>query len=165
MINKNNQWLALFTFCCNTLDSPTLAARSCHFFPQAYLSSTVQWKFALKNTVNGCILVHHFCHLSPMFSPSTQLKQGFQEVPINHEVPITTFSPCGVPRLAQDGAHNVPLIAHVTTVMTILRKTSDFVYFLPFLFSLYHYPEHSGMFYSDPHIPVMTHTLDHSSMT
>ena len=40
-INKSNQQLALFTFCCNTLDSPTLAARSCHFFPQAYLSSTV----------------------------------------------------------------------------------------------------------------------------
>ena len=36
-------------------------------------------------------------------------------------------------------------------VMTILRKTSDFVYFLPFLFSLYHHSEPSGTFYSDCH--------------
>ena len=47
-------------------------------------------------------------------------------------------------------------------VMTMLHKVSDFVYFLPFLFSLYHHPEPSGRFYSDPHTTVMTHTLDHS---
>ena len=51
------------------------------------------------------------------------------------------------------------------TVTTTLSKISDFVYFLPFLYSLYHYPEPSGTFYSDPHTTVMTHTLDHSSMT
>ena len=51
------------------------------------------------------------------------------------------------------------------SVMTAVRKVSDFVYFLPFLFSLYHYSEPSGTFYSDPHISVMTHTLDCSSMT
>ena len=50
-------------------------------------------------------------------------------------------------------------------VMTTLHKVSDFVYLLPFLFSLYHHPEPSGMFYPDPHTTVMTHTLDHSSMT
>ena len=50
-------------------------------------------------------------------------------------------------------------------VMTTLHKVSDFVYFLPFLFSLYHHPEPSGMFYPDPPVTVMTHTLDHSSMT
>ena len=51
------------------------------------------------------------------------------------------------------------------TVMTILRKTLDFVYFLPFLFSLYHYSEPSGTFYSDPPISVMTHIPDRSNMT
>ena len=51
------------------------------------------------------------------------------------------------------------------SVMTTLSKVSDFVYFLPFLFSLYHYPEHSGTFYSDPPTSAMTHTLDRSSMT
>ena len=50
-------------------------------------------------------------------------------------------------------------------VMTILRKISDFVYFLPFLFSMYHHPEPSGTFYDDPPTSVMTHTLDRSSMT
>ena len=49
--------------------------------------------------------------------------------------------------------------------MTTLRKVSDFVFFLPFLFSLYHYPEHPGTFYDDPLTPAMTHTLDRSSMT
>ena len=42
-------------------------------------------------------------------------------------------------------------------VMTTLRKMSDFVYFLPFLFSMYHYPEPSGTFYGNPHTSVMTH--------
>ena len=50
-------------------------------------------------------------------------------------------------------------------VMTTLRKVSDFVYFLPFLFSLYHHPEHSGTLYGSPRTPDMTYTLDHSSMT
>ena len=53
----------------------------------------------------------------------------------------------------------------VGNVMTTLSKVLDFVYFLPFLFSLYHYPEPSGTFYDDPLIPAMTHTLDRSSMT
>ena len=51
------------------------------------------------------------------------------------------------------------------SVMTTLRKVSDFVYSLPFLFSMYHYPESSGTFYDNPHTSIMTHTLDHSSMT
>ena len=50
-------------------------------------------------------------------------------------------------------------------VMTILRKVADFFVFLPFLFSLYHYPEPSGTTYDSPQISVMTHTLDRSSMT
>ena len=50
-------------------------------------------------------------------------------------------------------------------VMTTFHKVSDFVYFLPFLFSLYHHPEPSGTFYLDPHTTVVTHTPDHSSMT
>ena len=50
-------------------------------------------------------------------------------------------------------------------VMTTLRKVLDFVYFLPFLFSLYHHPEPSGTFYNDPLTSAMTHTLDHTSMT
>ena len=50
-------------------------------------------------------------------------------------------------------------------VMTTLRKMSDFVYFLPFLFSMYHYPEPSGTFYDNPHTSVVTHTLDRTSMT
>ena len=45
-------------------------------------------------------------------------------------------------------------------VMTTF-KVSDFFYFLPFLFSLYHHPESSGTFYDNP----LTHTLDRSSMT
>ena len=49
--------------------------------------------------------------------------------------------------------------------MTTLRKVSDFVYFLPFLFSLYHLPEPSGMFYDSPSTRPMMYTLDHSSMT
>ena len=52
-----------------------------------------------------------------------------------------------------------------TLVMTTLHKVSDFVYFLPFLFALYHHPEPSGTFYPDPHATAMTHTLDHPSMT
>ena len=50
-------------------------------------------------------------------------------------------------------------------VMTTLRKMSDFIYFLPFLLSLYHSSEPSGTFYNDPPTSVMTHTLDHASMT
>ena len=38
-----------------------------------------------------------------------------------------------------------------SNVMTMLRKVLDFVYFLPFLFSLYHHPESSGMFYDSPY--------------
>ena len=50
-------------------------------------------------------------------------------------------------------------------VMTTLRKVTDFIFLLPFLFSLYHYPEPSGTFYNNPPTSVLTHTLDHSSMT
>ena len=49
--------------------------------------------------------------------------------------------------------------------MTTLKKVSDFFFFLPFLFSLYHHPEPSGIFYDNPPTSVMTHTLDHPSMT
>ena len=49
--------------------------------------------------------------------------------------------------------------------MITLKKVSDFFYFLPFLFSLYHYPEPSGTSYDDPRTSAMTHTLDRSSMT
>ena len=50
-------------------------------------------------------------------------------------------------------------------VIATLCKISDFVHFLPFLFSLYHYSEPSETFYDNPPTSVMTHTLDHSSMT
>ena len=50
-------------------------------------------------------------------------------------------------------------------VMTTLRKVSDFVYLLPFLFSLYHSPEQSGTFYNSPSTTDMMYTPDHSSMT
>ena len=50
-------------------------------------------------------------------------------------------------------------------VMTALRGISDFVYFLPFLFSLYHHPEHSGMLYNSSYFSVMTNDLAQSSMT
>ena len=49
--------------------------------------------------------------------------------------------------------------------MTTLRRVSDFVYFLPFLFSLYHHPEPSGTFYDNPHTTAMMNAPDHSSMT
>ena len=48
--------------------------------------------------------------------------------------------------------------------MNTLKKVSDFFYFLPFLFSLYHYPDPSGTLYDDPLTSAMTHTLDRSSM-
>ena len=50
-------------------------------------------------------------------------------------------------------------------VMTTLRKVLDFIFFLPFLFSLYHYPEPSRTFYDDPLTSTMMHTPEHSSMT
>ena len=59
-------------------------------------------------------------------------------------------------------------VSHVSDtldVMTTLSKVSDFVYFLPFLFSLYHYPEPSRTFYNDPHTTAMMYIPDHSSMT
>ena len=46
-------------------------------------------------------------------------------------------------------------------VMTTLKKVSDFVFLLPFLFSLYQYPEPSGTLYATPDPSVMTHTPDH----
>ena len=49
--------------------------------------------------------------------------------------------------------------------MTTLKKVSDFVYFLPFLFSLYNYPEPSGAFHGDSRTSVMTHIPDHTGMT
>ena len=64
------------------------------------------------------------------------------------------------------GIHYIPLEKDIVAyVMTTLRKVSDFSFFLPFLFSLYHYPEPSGTFYDDPPTSVMTHILDRSSMT
>ena len=50
-------------------------------------------------------------------------------------------------------------------VMTTLRKVSDFIFFLPFLFSLYNHPEPSGTLYDTPFPSAMTHTPDHSSVT
>ena len=50
-------------------------------------------------------------------------------------------------------------------VMTTLKKVADFIFFLPFLFSLYQYPEPSGTLYTTPDPSVMTHTPDHFSMT
>ena len=49
--------------------------------------------------------------------------------------------------------------------MTTLRQVADFIFLLPFLFSLYHHPEPSGTFYSDPLTTDVTHTPDHFSMT
>ena len=49
--------------------------------------------------------------------------------------------------------------------MTTLRKVSDFFFFLPFLFSLYHHPEPSGTLYATPGPSIMTHTPDRSRMT
>ena len=60
-------------------------------------------------------------------------------------------------------SYDTPIL--LPLVMTTLRKVSDFISFLPFLFSLYHHPEPSGTFYADPHTTVMTHTLERSSMT
>ena len=70
--------------------------------------------------------------------------------------------------------HNVqwhldPLVSVETDkascVMTMIRKVSDFVYFLPFLYSLYLHPEPSRTFYDDPHTTTMMNTPEHSSMT
>ena len=51
------------------------------------------------------------------------------------------------------------------SVMTTIKAVLDFVYFHPFLFSLYHHPEPSGTFYNDSHTTAMTYIPDHSSMT
>ena len=51
------------------------------------------------------------------------------------------------------------------SVMTTFSKISDFVYFLPFLFFLYYYPEPSGTSHDNPPTSVVTHTPDRSSMT
>ena len=69
--------------------------------------------------------------------------------------------------MEQDKTMAVGVPAGVATggVMTMLRKVSDFVYFLPFLFSLYHYPEHSGMFYDSPYFSTVMHDPAQSSMT
>ena len=50
-------------------------------------------------------------------------------------------------------------------VMTTLKKILDFIYFLPFLFSLYHHPERSGTLYDDPPTTAMTYVPDQLSMT
>ena len=49
--------------------------------------------------------------------------------------------------------------------MAMLRRVLDFIDALPFLFSLYYYPEHSGTIHDSPRTSSMTHTLDNSSMT
>ena len=56
---------------------------------------------------------------------------------------------------------------HLSSVLVVnmIKKVSDFIYFLPFLFSLYDYPEPSRMLYDDPHTTAMTYTPDPSSMT
>ena len=50
-------------------------------------------------------------------------------------------------------------------VMTTHKKVSDFIFFLPFLFSLYHHPEPSGTLYNNPLTSPVTHAPDHCSMT
>ena len=50
-------------------------------------------------------------------------------------------------------------------VMTAVRGVADFIYFLPFLFSLYHYPEHSRMSHDSPDASDLTYTPDHPGMT
>ena len=47
-----------------------------------------------------------------------------------------------------------PKTTHKMIVMTTLHKMTDFVYFLPFLFYLYHHLESSGTFYDDPSTPL-----------
>ena len=49
-------------------------------------------------------------------------------------------------------------------VMTTIRGIMDFVYFLPFLFSLYHHPEPSRTLYNSPYITSMMYIPDHPSM-
>ena len=75
-----------------------------------------------------------------------------------------------VPNTTSAGAHGSRKYSRAegagsAAVMAMLRKMSDFVYFLPFLFSLYYYSEPSGTFYDDPPTSALTHTLDYSSMT
>ena len=62
-------------------------------------------------------------------------------------------------------ARNLRMRVKTESVMTTLRKVSDFIYFLPFLLSLYHHPEPSRTFYDNPLTSAMTHTPDHPSMT
>ena len=50
-------------------------------------------------------------------------------------------------------------------VMNTLHDVSNFIFLLPFLFSLYHHPEPSGTLYDTPLLTAMTHTPDHSSVT
>ena len=54
--------------------------------------------------------------------------------------------------------HKIPS-AHIECVMTMLKKVSDFIYFLLFIFSLYHCPEPSRTFYNDPLTSTVTHAL------
>ena len=50
-------------------------------------------------------------------------------------------------------------------VMTVIRGLSDFIYLLPFLFSLYRHPEPSRTFYHCSSATDMTYIPDQSSMT
>ena len=50
-------------------------------------------------------------------------------------------------------------------VMTTLKDISNFIYFLPFLFSLYQWLEHSRTPYNSPYFFNMTYVLVQSNMT
>ena len=85
----------------------------------------------------------------------------------NQGIPYTgTYSIPTIPQPSSPSPMGAASVVPVAPpVMTTLKKVLDFVYFLPFLFSLYHCPEPSGMFYDDPCTSAMMRTLDHSSMT
>ena len=72
---------------------------------------------------------------------------------------------CSWNMLGDAGCTHVQHQLMTANVMTTFSKMSDFVYFLPFLLSLYYYPEPSGTFHDDPLTSVVTHTPDRSSMT
>ena len=47
--------------------------------------------------------------------------------------------------------------------MTMLRKVLDFVYLLPFLFSLYQWLKQAGTFYDSPYLSLVTYVLAQSN--
>ena len=78
---------------------------------------------------------------------------------------MSSISGCQIRGTRFDNETHVAKLSAGTNVMIMLHKVSDFVFFLPFLFSLYHHPEPSETLYDTPFPSTMTHTPDHSSMT